>query len=89
MEEWPARLNMADAYAEAWALTYYLRRSQADGFRAYLRWLRMRSPNVTLSPGAKREAFESAFGPIDEDMIDDWLRFMRELPFKASEATRG
>ena len=53
-----------DAYAEAWALTYFLIRQRPEQYIAYLRTLSEKKPFVWDKPQARLEEFRQAFGDL-------------------------
>lgn len=87
--EWPAHLQMSDLYAEAWALVYYLRRSNPDGFGQYMAALRQRRPDLPVTRQQERQAFEQAFGPADSNFTAKWLQFMRKLAYRSGQGVGG
>ena len=66
------------AYAEAWALTYYLLKRKHRQYTKYLAQLAERTPLIELSAEERLAEFTAAFGPIEE-LEADFLRFMRNL----------
>jgi hypothetical protein len=65
-----------DAYAAAWALVYYLRKSHPDRFTTFLDLLR--SPDAEVRPAADRTValFRAAFGDDLQGLEADWHRMM-------------
>ena len=53
-----------DAYAEAWALTYFLIRQQPKEYIAYLKMLSQKKPLLTDSPEKRIEEFRGVFGDL-------------------------
>ncbi|MBX9790151.1 MAG: DUF1570 domain-containing protein [Pirellulales bacterium] len=67
-----------DAYAEAWALTYFLVRQRWDQYAAYTRTLAAKGPLVWDTPAERIDDFERAFG--DLTAIDaDFVRQIQKL----------
>lgn len=67
-----------DAYAEAWALTYFLVRTRPRAFFSYLQHLGTKPYLHQSSPEERILEFEHYFGPIDE--VDKQLvSYMRRL----------
>lgn len=68
-----------DAYAEAWALSFYLMETRPSKYAAYLKTVTNRDP-MKAYPAADRLAdFQAAFGK-DLDMLEvDFLRFFARL----------
>ena len=67
-----------DAYAEAWALTFYLIRRQPDKYVAYLEALSAKKPLVWDDPETRLQEFKRAFGDdlkrLDSDFVQYTLR---------------
>ncbi|MCE9544746.1 MAG: DUF1570 domain-containing protein [Planctomycetia bacterium] len=62
--------GVLDAYAESWALTYYLIKQHPKDFVAYLKLLADKSPGSKDTPEQRRQQFEQQFGDLkrlDED----------------------
>jgi hypothetical protein len=53
-----------DAYAEAWALTYFLVKQHPKEYIAYLRMLSKKNPLVSDSPETRLKEFQAVFGSI-------------------------
>ena len=65
-----------DAYAEAWALTYYLIRQRSKQYLSYLKLLSEKEPLLQDGSATRLEEFEQAFG--DLDVLDgEFLRYLR------------
>ncbi len=69
----------ADAYAEAWALTYFLQKTKPDEYTRYLRSLSKLPTLVTTDPKERKEKFKEAFGEDTAALEQEFLRFMRNL----------
>lgn len=54
-----------DAYADAWALNYFLIRYQPDKYVAYVKHLAEQKPLVPTTPEARIEEFRKHFGDIE------------------------
>ena len=67
-----------DAYAEAWALTYFLVRQRWDQYAAYSRALAAKGPLVWDTPEERLAEFEQAFGDRTT-LDDDFLRQVSKL----------
>ena len=63
-------------YAEAWALVYYLRKTQPAEFAAFLNLLRMPRSPQSMRPTI--EVFRSACGDDLDTLQLEWRRFMRD-----------
>jgi hypothetical protein len=61
-----------DAYAEAWALNYFLINARKEQYQAYLKTLAAKKPLVSTSPDERLAEFRAAFG-------DDIARLDREF----------
>ena len=72
----------ADAYAESWALTYFLNERHREQYVAYLKRLAKKQPMVWDDPDARLGEFQSTFGSDLKVLDADFLRFMRALPRK-------
>ena len=55
-----------DAYAEAWALHFFLIRTQKEKYNAYLQTLTAKPPMIWDTPAQRIADFETAFGPLAE-----------------------
>ncbi len=67
-----------DAYAEAWALNYYLLRTRQDEFVAYLKALSEKTPSVVDDADERLTQFKSFFGQDLEQFDRNFVRYMRE-----------
>lgn len=68
------------AYAEAWALTYFLIRTRKDAYVTYLKKIAAK-PVLTWDQPAQRLAdFREAFGDDLPKLEGDFLRYFRNLP---------
>jgi len=67
-----------DAYAEAWALHYFLLKTQKDKYNSYLKMLGAKPPLRWNTPEQRIADFETAFGPL-ADVEREQLRFMNRL----------
>ncbi|QDU58667.1 DUF1570 domain-containing protein [Aeoliella mucimassa] len=67
-----------DAYADAWALNYYLIRYQPDQYVSYIQAMSKKLPLLPETPEARREEFQKHFGDID-DLERDFLKRMSRL----------
>jgi hypothetical protein len=65
-----------DAYAESWALTYYLLHKHPKPYIAYLKILSRKQPLVYDEKATRLAEFEKQFGPLDK-LDEDFLNFMR------------
>ncbi|MFM8252184.1 MAG: DUF1570 domain-containing protein [Planctomycetota bacterium] len=67
-----------DAYAEAWALNFFLLRTRNKEYVAYLRELSTKSPSVFDTPEERLAALEAVFGDLEKLEVD-FLRYMRKV----------
>jgi hypothetical protein len=67
------------AYAEAWALCYYLIRQQPRQFVQYLKTLREKRPLAAVTPEQRLSEFQEAFGTDLEQLDRDFLRQMAKV----------
>lgn len=64
-----------DAYAEAWALTYFLIRQHPKEYVAYLAMLSHKKPLLYDSPDERLDQFRRAFGELKQ-LDAEFLRYM-------------
>ena len=67
-----------DAYAEAWALTYFLLRQRPKQYIEYLKLLSAKKPLVWDTPETRRSRFEQIFGDLDK-LNAEFLRYMNRV----------
>jgi len=70
----------ADAYAEAWALTYFLNERHPQEYVAYLKRLAKKPPLIWDEPSARLSDFKSAFGEKLPALDAEFIRYMKSLP---------
>ncbi len=68
-----------DAYAEAWALTYFLIRTRIRDYSQYLRQISQKQPLRWSKPDERLAEFESAFGSDLASLNREFLSFMSRL----------
>ncbi len=68
-----------DAYAEAWALTYYLIRQHPKQYVAYLHLLSQKKQLLWDDPNTRLEEFQSAFRDNLGQLDADFVRQMQKL----------
>ncbi len=68
-----------DAYAEAWALNYYLIKRYPDEYNAYLKKLAAKGPLLSDTPEERIAEFRAAFGVDLETLDRDFVDAMRRL----------
>jgi hypothetical protein len=69
----------ADAYAEAWALTYFLLRTRDEAFVKYLQALGEQTPLIDTDPAARIAQFKEFFGSDLQAFDTEFLRYMRAV----------
>jgi hypothetical protein len=69
----------ADAYAQAWALTYFLLQRRSDQYSKYLEILAAKTPLVELPPDERLAEFKRAFGDDLPALEAEFLRYMRTV----------
>ena len=67
----------ADAYAESWALTYFLLTTRKDDFVKYLQAMAEQGPLVEVPVADRIALFQKHFGEDLAALDADFLRFMR------------
>ncbi|QDV52934.1 DUF1570 domain-containing protein [Gimesia fumaroli] len=68
-----------DAYAEAWALTFFLVETQPARYARYLKKISARDPLKEYSADAREQDFKDAFKTNIRTMEVDYLHFMNQL----------
>jgi hypothetical protein len=68
-----------DAYAEAWALTYFLLKQRPKQYVEYLQQISRKKPLVWDKPETRLREFQSAFGQDLQALDAEFLRFMAKL----------
>ncbi|MEZ6073975.1 MAG: DUF1570 domain-containing protein, partial [Pirellulales bacterium] len=71
--------DAADAYGEAWALTYYLLERHTDAYHRYLKSLADRQPLDNDTPEKRLAAFREAFGDDIGALDRDMVRYIQQL----------
>lgn len=69
----------ADAYAEAWALNYFLINAKSQQYRAYIKELAVKEPLVWDKPEERLAAFRRAFGDDLQALDRDFQRYISRL----------
>ena len=73
-------VNRAEAaYAEAWALVYYLIRNHPKEFVAYLKALKEKPPGAKDTPETRLKEFQAAFGGDLQTLDNDFIRQIRRI----------
>tara|TARA_R110002111_G_scaffold177322_1_gene243413 strand:- start:48973 stop:50157 length:1185 start_codon:yes stop_codon:yes gene_type:complete len=68
-----------DAYAEAWALTFFLVETQPARYARYLKQISERDPLKGYSAESREQDFKAAFKTNIQTLEADFLKFMDEL----------
>lgn len=73
-----------DAYAEAWAFTYFLAKSKTAGYVRYLKILNERDPRTAgeYTPEERVRDFKTAFGKSPSDIELDFKRYISSVMSK-------
>lgn len=71
--------TMADAYAEGWALNYFLIRTKGETYVKYLKLLSEQKPLVQQEPAARQEQFLKLFGGDINKLESDFLKYMSNV----------
>jgi hypothetical protein len=69
-----------DAYAEAWALTFFLLKTRRPQYTAYLARLAKKGPLASDSPEQRQADFQAAFGSDAESLEPLLMRYMAQQP---------
>jgi hypothetical protein len=67
-----------DAYAEAWAMTYFLLRQHPKQYVAYLRMLSTKKPLIMDTPEERIAQFQKQFGDLKQ-LDAEFLRYMAKV----------
>jgi len=67
-----------DAYAEAWALTYFLIRQRSSQYIDYMKMLSAKQPLMWDTPAQRIKEFEAAFGDLQK-LDAEFLRAMAKV----------
>jgi hypothetical protein len=67
------------AYAEAWALNYYLMRTHREQYAEYLQRLAQLKPLSEVTPEERVARFQQVFGDDLQELEADFLRYMRRV----------
>lgn len=71
--------SAATAYAQAWALNYFLLKTRSDDYVKYLQAQAAQSPLVTLEPAERLKQFEDNLGGELTTIEAEFLRYMRSV----------
>ncbi len=67
------------AYAEAWALTYFLVKQRQDAYVKYMKVLSQAGPPTGADPAGRLQQFKAAFGTDLNKLDADFLRFIEKI----------
>jgi hypothetical protein len=67
------------AYPQGWGLAHYITRTKRKELKAYVEEILNRPVYFETTPEKEIETFERAFGPLDEQWEERWLRWMRKV----------
>lgn len=79
MSDRPFQLGVLDAYAESWALTFFLAETRSSQYANYLKTVSARDPMQPYSTEERLADFQSAFGEDLDRLELAFLRFMDDL----------
>lgn len=68
-----------NAYAEAWALNYFLIRRHSEQYVRYLQQLKQKSPLLFDTPEERKALFTQAFGRNLDSLNEDFLKYLRAV----------
>lgn len=77
--------HIANHYAQAWSLVFYLQRTQQKAFARYIQTIAQRRPEDRFTEQQEIEAFEAVFGPIDARFEQRWVGCVLNLPYRPGE----
>lgn len=67
-----------DAYAEAWALNYFLIRQKPKEYKAYMQLMATKQPLIWSEPAERLKEFQDIFGDLS-NLDADFLKYMRKV----------
>lgn len=71
--------KVVDAYAEAWAMTYFLLEQRPKEYVQYLQTLSQKAPQFWDTPEVRWKDFRDAFGPDLNRLEADFQRYLSKL----------
>jgi hypothetical protein len=71
--------QMGEAYAEAWALSYFLIKTRKDAYVEYLRGIARKPQLMWTEPDGRLQEFRAAFGDDLNRLDHEFIRFMRRV----------
>jgi hypothetical protein len=84
-EPFQQRQTALDAYADAWALTYYLAKSKTASYVRFIKLLNARPELAEYTPEQRLKDFVAAFRQSPQDMEMDFRRYMSKIRVKRSD----
>ncbi len=72
-------ITVEDAYAESWALTYYLLKAEANAYSAYMQELAQLPPLGDSTPRERIDLFKKHFGDDMSKLDAQFINFMRKV----------
>lgn len=70
------------AYADSWALTYFLIKTHREQFFSYLKILAKKPALAQDGPDQRLADFKAAFGDDIDQLEEEFVRYMRTLPVR-------
>jgi Protein of unknown function (DUF1570) len=77
-----------DAYAESWALTFFLNEKHRDQYVAYLERLSKKQPLIWDDPESRLAEFQAAFGSDMKELNTEFLHFITQKQHGGVRAAR-
>lgn len=71
--------TVATAYAESWALVYYLQKENKEGFGVYMNSLSRLQPIQRVSPEMRLTIFKEAFGSSPDEVAKKMIPVIKKL----------
>jgi hypothetical protein len=78
-ERFRSKRTAPDAYAEAWALNYFLIRKHPREYLLYTKLMAKKKRLLYDSPEERRQQFQEAFGEDLERLDREFLRYIRSI----------
>jgi hypothetical protein len=85
----PGAEDLAENYAAAWAMVYYLSRQKPAALTAYIRGRVEPRDAAAALPQSRIEVFESAFGPIDKAFAASLSEFVERSADRGDDRQHG
>jgi len=68
--------NLLYRYAQSWALVFYLQRQYPEKWVKYVTIVAQRPLDVTFNADQETAQFETAFGQLDDEFQNRWIKFI-------------